>query len=97
MRAFIEQIEGGHGEIKLPFGIILKETPDQLDISNGKGEDLGILNFISILMGYKQIGTFKVKRPHKFKEREWVYITIKNDKIIRVRKVTNTRSKRDKK
>jgi hypothetical protein len=82
MKAFIEQVEAGHKNWNLPLGIVLKEKPDILDISN-KGDT----NFISYLFGYRQLGQFKVNRPHDFHEREWVDIDMVNKKITAVRKL----------
>ena len=87
MRAYIEQINLGHDEKILPFGLKLQKTPDVLCISNGIGADIGFLIiFWPPYWKYRQLGTYKIKRPHNFKEGEWVNITIKDGKIIEARK-----------
>lgn len=83
VKTFIEQIEGGHKEIKLPLGLKLKETPDFLDISNGKL----YLWIFSLVSGYRQLGSFPINRPHQFNEREWVDVDIKEGKIVNVKKL----------
>lgn len=70
MKGYIEEVGVGHGEIKLPFGFVLKETKDELYISNGLF-DLWIFN---IFTGYRQIGVYKIERPHDFKWGDWVDI-----------------------
>ena len=75
---FIEEIGTGHGELKLPFGIHLKETPDELHITNG----LPYAWIFSLFTGYEQLGIYRVNRPHGFKERMKVGIKIKDDKIV---------------
>ncbi len=84
MMGLIEQIEAGHKEIQLPFGISLPENPDQLDINNGKPNAW----IFSPLTGYRQLGTFKVKRPHNFNEGDLVELELnEKGRIVQVRKV----------
>lgn len=83
MRAFIEQIEVGHEEIRLPFGIRLKRTPDKLDIANQPSA--WVFDVTS-----RQLGQFAVERPHSFKEREWVEVNLgENGRIKEVKKETD--------
>lgn len=44
----IEQIETGHGDIKLFGRLLFKETPDVLCLSNGKGQSMGALQFLAL-------------------------------------------------
>lgn len=81
MKAFIEQIGLGHKEWRF-LGIHFKEKSDVLMISNGKPYAW----IFSLITGYKQMGVFRINRPHTFSEREWVEITIENDKIVSVEK-----------
>lgn len=82
----IEQIELGHEDIKLFGKVIFKKSQDQLDISNGKGESIGWLQFLNLR--YRQLGTFKVDRPHDFKEGDNVECTFgTTGKIVSLKKV----------
>ena len=75
----VEQIMTGRPTIL--FGKnIFKESGDTLCISN-RHDPAWIF---SLFTGYRQIGTFKVAYPHKFKEGEEVIVTKKEDKIIYV-------------
>lgn len=75
-KAVIEQIELGHKQRKI-LGIKFKETHDRLDISNKPCKWLFDLS-------YKQLSRFPIKRPHNFKEREWVDV---DNEVINVRKL----------
>jgi len=81
----IEQIEINCYMIRNFIRKLKKQKPilvDQLDISNGRGIGLGVLQIFNL--HYRQLGTFKVKRPHNFKENQEVQIFIKNGKIVHV-------------
>ena len=54
---------------------------DYLDISNKP------VRFFSIFSGYKQLGKFSIKKPHNFKEREWVDVDITDGRVVAVRKL----------
>jgi hypothetical protein len=54
---------------------------DTLDISNRKPN----LWILSLFVGYRQIGQFKVLKPHSFKEGQDVIVTKKDNKIIEVK------------
>ena len=81
MKAFIEQIELGHNE-RTFLGIKFKETPDRLDISNKPSYWL-----LDLFRGYKQLARFSIKRPHDFKEREYIDVDIKDGEVIAIRKL----------
>jgi len=81
MKAFIEQIEIGHNQ-RTFLGIKFKETPDRLDISNKPSFWL-----LDSFTGYKQLARFPIKRPHNFKEREWIDVDIKDNEVIAIRKL----------
>jgi len=55
---------------------------DILDLCNRKRN----LWVFSIVSGYRQIGQFKVNKPHNFKEGDLVIVKKKNDKVIEVKK-----------
>lgn len=84
VEARIEQIETGGLTYKIkkflgrnPDGIY-----DQLDMSNRKD---GRWHIISYALGYRQVGTFKVRRPHDFKERQDVICTLnERNKVVEV-------------
>ena len=80
MKGFIEEIGVGHKEWVLPLGLKLRETKDRLMISNGKPN----IWVLSLFTGYEQLGVFNVKRPHKFKERVWINLKMKDGKIVSV-------------
>lgn len=84
MKAYLEQIEAGHGEINLPFGLKLKESPDYLDIANNR------LGFFS---GYEQLAHFPIKRPHSFNEGEWIDVDLEDSKVVAVRKLEGKEEK----
>jgi hypothetical protein len=74
---YIEQIGVGSKW----FG--LKKPMDVLMISNGV-PNAWIFN---IFTGYKQLGTYKIARPHAFEEGELITVHMKNKKIIGVSKI----------
>ena len=75
----IEEIATG-SEIKIGKFILQKERPDSLFIKNRKP----FAWIFSIFTGYRQVGIFNVKRPHDFKEGDWVIAEKKDNKIIGV-------------
>ena len=78
MKGIIEQIQRGHEKMRLPFGLVLKETPDKLCIAN---ESFRFFN----VFRYKQAGVFRVNRPHDFHEGDEVKIELLYGKIISVK------------
>ena len=54
---------------------------DILDIKNRKTYGW----ILSLFTGYRQIGQFKVNKPHNFKEGDLVIVEKKDDKIIDVK------------
>ena len=82
----VEQIMGGNRRLKLPFGIVIEEQPDILCINNGRPWQW----IFSIFTGYRQLGTFKVKR-NSFTEDDCVKVLIEENKgrtkIIAVEKI----------
>lgn len=71
VKAFIEQIESDSIEL------------DYLCISNKPARNW----FFSMFTRYKQLGKFPIKRPHNFKEREWVDVDIVDGRVVAVRKL----------
>lgn len=69
------------------LGFRRKASPDRLYISNGRGPNCG---FFTLLFWpeYDQLGTFKVQRPHSFKEKDYVRVEIEKGKITRVDKIS---------
>lgn len=61
---------------------LFKDKEDVLYISNGRP------NFFpySLFVGYRQLGKFKISKPHSYKEGDFVKCKIKNDKIIQIEK-----------
>lgn len=79
VKGYIEQIGGGHNERVFMGRSVLKRSPDTLYISNKP--DRWILNLFN---GYKQLGTFRVDRPHVFRERDKVIVRLEDNKIVNV-------------
>jgi len=79
----IEQIETGWLSWKiLQFLGIEGEVKDQLDLCIGTNAWL-----FSLFTGYRQVGTFKVRGPHEFREGQEVIATIVNDRVVTVEPV----------
>lgn len=95
MKAYIEQIETGCYLFRNIWKVLKSEPVteyyDQLDISNGIGVGIGwFAIFWSPFWKYRQIGTFKVKRPHPFKEKMWIDVKLRRDKIVSVKPLNNS-------
>lgn len=61
------------------------------EIGSGKKKDLLLISnrkrnlwIFSLFNGYRQIGTFYIKKPHSFKEGEDIFVTLEDDKIMSV-------------
>ena len=59
---------------------------DILDMSNRRRN----LLVLSLFNGYRQIGQYKINKPHHFNEGDLVIITVQNNKVINVEKETIT-------
>ena len=75
----IEEIGSGAG-FKLFGKTLIPDSADVLHLSNRRPN----LWLLSLFNGYRQIGTFEVKRPHNFSEGQDVIITKKNNVVVDV-------------
>ncbi len=86
IKVYIEQIEPGHDEGTMFFGMIKKKyIPDHLCISNQPfylGKD-------DRNQRYEQLARHPIDRPHNFKEHEWVEIDSIDGVVVRVQKINN--------
>ena len=69
LKAYIEEIK-------------MNDHNDILHISNQPSS--GPFGVFDLFDGYEQLGTYEVKRPHPFKEHQWVEVTIFKEKIVEV-------------
>ncbi len=77
--ARIEMIGSGK-PLKIFGKTIIKQSKDTIYISNRKRS----LWVLSLLNGYRQIGTFEVERPNKYQEGQDIIAKKENDKIVSI-------------
>jgi len=75
----IEEILSG-APLKIRGMTLIGEKPDVLCVSN-RHDPAWVF---SLLTGYRQLGTYKVERPHLFREGGDVVVTMRDDRIVDV-------------